>query len=331
MLLVLVVGTATNAYAQSEKLSYFAGPTMGTRYSVTIASRGDLNDIKKKVRVRLGAINKLMSTYDSQSEISRFNQYEGIDWFPVSKDTAEVVHFALEVSKATDGAFDPTIGPLVNLWGFGPNGRRLSPPSKEEIKLAQQRVGYHHLEVNVDPPALRKNISNLYVDLSGVAKGYAVDSISEVVRQAGWNDSLIVIGGEVRANGVKPDGSRWRIGIEEPHGNDKIIERTVLVENASVGTSGDWQNAFSHSGKRYSHIIDPKKGWPMEHSLAGVTVLADKSIQSDAWATAIMVMGEEIGMSWCEERGIAAIFFIRPEGKTISTRTSTHFAKRFVP
>ena len=177
-LVALVLG---NNVAIAQGLVTFSGATMGTRYAVTIAERADIKELQKKVDARLAEINGEMSTYDKESELSRFNQSTGLDWFTVSADTARVVKFALDVAKSTKGSFDPTVGPAVNLWGFGPDGRRKEPPSENEIAEVLARIGYQNLEVREEPPALRKKRADLYLDLSAVAKGYAVDEVAKLL------------------------------------------------------------------------------------------------------------------------------------------------------
>lgn len=320
-----------SSLTEADELVTFSGATMGTRYSVTIVARDDVSELQQKVDARLAEINGLMSTYDPKSELSRFNQFQGDDWFAVSVDTAYVVKFALEVAKSTEGAFDPTVGPAVNLWGFGPEGRRQQPPSEQEISAARQRIGYRAVEVREHPPALRKKRPDLYLDLSAVAKGFAVDEVAELLADAHSPSSLVVIGGEIRASGKKPDGSHWRIGIEEPDSNGEALERKVQIEDMAIGTSGDWQNSFSHGGARYSHVINPQTAQPVRHHVAGVTVLSDHAIETDAWATALMVMGDEQGIKWCERNQVAAIFFVRrPDGR-VTARASTYLAKRVIP
>ncbi len=327
-LIEVMLGLSVSA---AQELVSFSGPTMGTRYTITIAERDDVAELQKKVDTRLAVINRLMSTYDGESELSRFNRHQGTDWFSVSSDTAKVVQFALQMAVDSDGAFDPTVGPAVNLWGFGPEGRRVKPPSDAEVAAVLPRIGYHNIEARTDPPAVRKKRADIYLDLSAVAKGFAVDEISLLLAKVGCADSLVVIGGEIHARGKKPGGTYWRIGIEEPDGEGKPVQRKVQVENTAVGTSGDWQNAFTYEGVRYSHVIDPKTGKPVRHDLASVTVFSDKSIQTDAWATALLEMGDERGMAWCEQRGVAAMFFVRGENGTILARASTHVAKRMIP
>lgn len=310
-----------------QELVSFTGATMGTRYTVTIAKRDDIAELQKSVDALLVKINKQMSTYDSNSELSRFNRSTGTNWFTVSSETATVVAFALQVAQESGGAFDPTIGPVVNLWGFGPEGRRKEPPSEAAIAKALKRVGYKKLAVRMNPPALRKEISSIYVDLSAVAKGFAVDEISKFLKSANCPQSLVVIGGDIRANGVKPDGSPWRIGIESPDGAGKAVERKVPLRNMAVSTSGDWNNSFSHEGKRYSHVIDPRTGRPVPHTLASVTVFAGQSMQADCWDTMLLVLGEEQGLKWCGKHDVAAMFFSRHPDGTIGVRESQSVAK----
>jgi FAD:protein FMN transferase len=317
--------------AQCQSLILFSGATMGTRYTVKLAERGDTDNLRKQVDARLAEINRLMSTYDPESELSRFNKYNGTDWFPVSQETATVVQFALQVASETDGALDPTVGPLVNLWGFGPEGRRREPPSDDQIEKARKRVRWQNVEVRLDPTALQKACPDMYLDLSAVAKGYAVDEIIELLKKNDCADSLVAIGGDIRASGRKPDGSAWQIGVEQPDGALKPYDRTLKIEDTAVSTSGDWRNAFEYRGVRYSHVIDPSTGGPVRHKVASVTVLADTSMQADAWDTALLVVGDERGLAWCEKHKVAAIFFIRSDKGTITARPSSYVAQRIVP
>lgn len=316
--------------AWSQELVTFGGSTMGTRYSVTIPTRDDIAELQRKVAERLKAINAQMSTYDKESELSRFNQYQGDDWFAVSSETAYVVQFALEVAESTEGAFDPTVGPVVNLWGFGPEGRRKEPPAEKDIAAARLRIGYQNLEVREQPPALRKDRPAVYLDLSALAKGFAVDEISELLAKAGCHDSLVAIAGDIYARGTKPDGSPWQIGIESPDAPDKAPERKLRISDAAISTAGDWRNSFTYDGVRYSHVIDPRTGRPVGHQVASVTVVADRSIQADAWDTGLLVMGDERGLAWCERNKVAAIFFIRDPDGHVTARASTFLAKRVV-
>lgn len=316
--------------SSAAKLESFSGPTMGTRYSVSVVLTGsdaNISVLKKAVDDRLAAINRQMSTYDSDSELSRFNKYEGDDWFAVSSETAQVVAYALLVAKESAGAFDPTVGPAVNLWGFGPDGRRATSPSDEQIAAALSRIGYQHVAAQLDPPALRKKVPDVYLDLSAVAKGYAVDAVTELLIEQGIESSMVEIGGEVRVQGRKPGDVPWKIGIEQPDETGRSVREVLELADMSLATSGDYRNYFEDQGVRYSHTIDPTTGRPVQHLLATVSVVADTCMEADALATALLVMGEEKGYDWCEDHDVAALFLIRTKDDKIEERASLAFTR----
>lgn len=277
------------------------GQTMGTVYAITIdrvqLDEAQVKQLQGEIDAALAQLNRQMSTYDPESELSRFNAQRDTEPFPVSKETAFVVSKSLEIFRESDGYFDVTVGPLVNLWGFGPDGRRRSPPESEEIERRRSAVGSNHLAVQHDPPALVKSIPDLQVDLSAIAKGYGVDLVSSLLKSKGYGDHLVEIGGEVVGS-----GRVWRIGVERPAEslNRREIEEIVLLENRAMATSGGYRNFFDADGKRYSHTIDPKTGRPVEHSLASVTVVAKTCAEADAIATAVMAMGPTKGLAWLE-------------------------------
>jgi len=291
---------------------------MGTQYTVRVskpAGEVDLAAVKQQIDARLEAINRQMSTYLPNSEISRFNRYEGQDWFAVSAEVVRVVDSALDVSRSTQGAFDVTVGPLVNLWGFGPAGRPGVVPTEEAVAECRRRVGYRLLEVRPDPPALRKDRADVYVDLSAIAKGFAVDEVARLLERRGVRGYMVEIGGEVRTGGRKPDGGLWRIGIERPLAGEREIACVVELDGRSLATSGDYRNFFQQQGRRYSHAIDPRTGRPVEHGLVSVSVLADDCMTADAWATALMVLGPESARPMARQHGLDVLCMIRtPEG-----------------
>ncbi len=308
----------------------FSGPTMGTRFSISVVSSGlniEIRDLERTVEDLLADINRQMSTYDPLSELSRFNKYEGNDWFAVSPETAKVVKYALRVAQDTDGVFDPTVGPAVNLWGFGPDGRRRKPPSDVEIETALARIGYQHVEARLDPPALRKDIPSIYLDLSAVAKGYAVDAVTELLASKGIESSMVEIGGEVRTQGRKAGDVPWKIGIEQPDEAGRSVRKVLDLEDKALATSGDYRNYFEDQGVRYSHTIDPTTGRPVQHLLATVSVVTDTCMEADALATALLVMGEEKGYDWCEDHDVAALFLIRAKDDNIEERASPAFTR----
>lgn len=303
----------------------FSGPTMGTRYNVrcvTSSSTPDSEGLQNAIDQRLADINQMMSTYIADSELSRFNQYTGAGWFTVSAETAKVVAFALETAEATGGALDPTVGPVVNLWGFGPEGRRDKPPTEAEIEAARSRIGYAKLQVRTDPPALKKTQPDVYVDLSAVAKGYAVDAIGNLLVEHGFTSYMVEIGGEVVTAGTKPAGVPWQIGIEKPDSDGRSVRTILESKNEAIATSGDYRNFFERDGQRYSHTIDPATGRPVRHDLATVTVRADHCMRADSLATALLVLGPERGYDWAEQHGVAAMF-LRRSDDGVAERTTT--------
>lgn len=298
------------------------GRTMGTTWHAVLEFNGDdssAEDFEEQIEVRLAEINRLMSTYDPESELSRFNASQSTDWFEVSSETAVVISAALEIAEKSNGQFDPTVGPLVNLWGFGPNGRRRDPPSEEQIAAARANVGYQQVEARLDPPAIRKSNGEVYLDLSAIAKGYASDA---VVERLGTPDdgkpfvdaAMVEIGGEIRTYGTKSNGQPWRLGIERPDSEFQMVRQVVAIDNGdALATSGDYRNFFADHGHRYSHTIDPGTGRPVTHKLASVTVRTPTCMEADALATALTVMGPEKGLAWATENRIAAVLVERTD------------------
>ncbi len=296
---------------------------MGTGYSLVLARPDGVNSLwlQTQVDALLEDINDQMSTWQIDSELSRFNQAQHLDWVPVSAELAALVAESKQVSRATEGAFDVTVGPLVNLWGFGPT-RIDSVPPVAVIDVARQTVGHERLAVRQGAqPALRKSVLGMYIDLSAIAKGYGVDQIAALLDEQGVEDYLVEIGGEIASRGRSPRGDAWKIGIEQPDANLRAIHRTVVFGDAHMATSGDYRNYFERDGKRYSHTIDPNTGFPVEHQLASVTVFHQSTALADAWATALMVLGDEVGLKLAEQQGLAAYFLTRQDGAFVGLET----------
>ena len=306
-LIFLVFFTACSK-PDSKSVIKFQGSTMGTQYHIVIVPEKNQNDninestieLQKQVDALLLEINQQMSTYISDSEISKFNRYQQLDWFPVSKDLARVVSSAQAVSKITQGAFDITIAPLIDLWGFG-SKVQLATPTDEQIKNALQKSGYQRLEVRNESPALRKRNNALRIDLSAIAKGFAVDTIAEFLNQNQYNDYLVEIGGELRNRGFNPKGKPWKIGIQSPENEAMHIKHRLLTSNLAIATSGDYRNYFIKDGVRYSHTINPVTGKPVAHNLASISVLHESAMMADAYATALMVLGDEKGKAFAKK------------------------------
>lgn len=303
------------------------GSTMGTFYEVTIhalpAGR-TAEELQEAIEQRLEEVNREMSTYLPDSEISRFNQSTGDDWFPISPGFAEVVQASLEIARLTEGAFDPTVMPLVNLWKFGPEQQQAALPTDEEIAQAQERVGYTLLEFQAEPPALRKAKPELQLDLSGIAKGHGVDRVVRLLAEWQLEDCLVNIGGEIVARGTRPDGEPWRLAIEKPVEGRREIQSVVLLRDQSLATSGDYRNFYEVDGQRYSHTIDPQTGRPVQHSLHSVSVLAENCMLADAWATALLVAGPARAWEWAEQQGLEVLLIFSQDG-TLKTRQSADF------
>ena len=299
-----------------EEVSVVSGSTMGTYYRVSLASipaQVSLPDLKVDIDGLLTEINAQMSTYLPDSELSRFNKFAETDWFPVSLETALVVIEGLRIYELSGGVFDITVGPLVNLWGFGPGGGRDGVPAESEIEEAKRNVGSVHLEARPSPPALRKDVTGLYVDLSAIAKGFAVDRIADFLDSRGIRGFLVDIGGEFRAKGRKSDGSFWKVAIEKPVIGERAVQRILHLTDRAVATSGDYRNYFEIDGLRYSHEINPVSGKPVAHRLASVTVLDDTCMRADALATALMVLGPDGGYELALKEKIAALFIVKGE------------------
>ena len=337
--LVLIVfcsacsGSADPVNLPQEVVS-FTGPTMGTRYNVSYITTRDekqQKELQDLVDQRLEEINSQMSTYLTSSELSQFNLYQDTSWVPVSTELAQVVDFALDVARQTEGAFDPTVGPLVDCWGFGKVRRRPEPPEDSDIAQARARVGFQHLEARLNPPALRKSIPELAVDLSAIAKGFAVDEVSSLLVTEGFRHSMVEIGGEIRTRGWKPQNEPWKIGIERPENADRSIQTILHLNNGALASSGDYRNFFMHDGKRYSHTIDPQTGRPVTHQLATVSVLAKSCMQADALATALLVMGDQKGYDWCVREDVAALFLIRQEESGIRQKATPKYQESRQP
>lgn len=329
LLLCSFAGCAKGVAVEEEPVWTFSGPTMGTRYTVSVVGGTEENAerLKKLVEGSLVELNRQMSTYDPQSELSRFNASESDDWFSVSPETTSVTASALELAEATGGKFDPTIGPVANLWGFGPGKKRDKPPTDEEIAAAKESVGYALLEARLDPPALRKRKPSVYVELSAIAAGHGADVLAEILQAEGVENFMIDVGGELRAQGLKPGGKAWRIGIERadagrPGSSTRPLQQVIELRDKSLATSGDYRNFFEVDGQRYSHVIDPLTGRPVTHDLATVTVLAETSRDADALGTALLVLGPTEGYDWAVEHDVAALMVSRtPDDKLVERTT----------
>ena len=295
-----------------EKSITLRGETMGTRYLITAHGRVGLDEaaLRNMVEARLSEINAALSTWDPGSEISRFNRMPAGTEMTVSTDFRVVLKAALQLAEESGGAFDPTIGPLVNLWGFGPE-RGQTTPTEAEITAARARVDFR--QVRLEGSNLQKDRAEVVLDLSAIAKGYGVDEVAQVVADQGFRNYLVEIGGEVRAWGMRPDGKPWRVGIENPVPEEERTGRDVVAKVAltkgALATSGSYRR-FRQGGGH--HIIDPRTGRSTNPHLVSVTVHAPNAMLADGIATALMVMGTREGQRWLDaQSGVKALFIRR--------------------
>lgn len=310
--LLLLCACSAEAPTQLE----LVGNTMGTQFSVKLASgpgEYDAQELRLQIEERLTSVNDLMSTYEPDSVITQFNNSTTTEWYPVLDEFCLAVENSLKISKLTNGSFDITVGPLVNLWGFGPGNIVVEAPADDEITMLLDSVGFEYLRTDCAAPAIKKELARLELDMSAFGKGYAVDRIADYLEELGFEDYLVDIGGELRLRGRNAKGEKWAIGIEVPLPNQRRPYTVIRLSDTAVATSGDYRNYFEVEGRRYSHTIDTRTGKPVTHSLASVTVLDDKSYRADALATALLVLGPDAGMQLAIQEGMAALFLLRTE------------------
>lgn len=301
------------------------GQAMGTTYAITANCPDRVPTAA--VDALLERIDARMSTYDEASELMRFNEGPVGEWVPVSRELVEVVAAAKTVAEHTGGALDPTVAPLVALWGFGASAT-LEAPDDAAVSAARQLVDHHHVRYRRAPPALFKD-RELSMDLSAIAKGHAVDRVADTLGAAGCRAFLVEFGGEIRAGGPAPSGGPWRIGIDSPSGDGQLDE-PITLRDGGLATSGDYRQYTERDGRRDTHIIDPRTGYPVRHRLASVTVVAETARLADAYATALMVLGERDGQRFADDAGLAALFIVRTDAgfKTVRSEAMVDVMQR---
>jgi len=300
------------------RIAEFTGPTMGTTWSVKVV-QGDRRltpdesaRIDARIRDDLGRITLLMSTWDAESELSRFNRSATTDPFPVSPETAEVFQWSFEMARVTDGALDVTVAPLLAAWGFGTRPQAGGAPDEETIERLRRETGMHQLELDPDGQWVRKTRPGIQVDFSAIAPGYAADRLAGTLAGVfGLSDFLVDIGGELVARGRNDQGDPWQVAIERPVRQGRPIARIVPLEEAAIATSGDYRNYREVAGQRVTHIVDPRTGRPVQHTLASATVVDEACVRADALATALMVLGPEDAMALSHRLDLAAMLLVR--------------------
>lgn len=321
--------TATLLLAScSRQPQTLQGNIFGTFFQVTIAGSEsyDREEIETGILEVLNGVDMQMSTYKENSDLMQVNRAELNTAVQVPAELFDVLQLSKSISQASGGAFDNTVGGLVNLWGFGPEGRVTSAPPEELLQTRLARVGYQKVMLNEATQSVTRR-SDVFIDLSGIAKGFAVDQVSEYLLAKGITNFLVNIGGDLRASGMRSDDVMWRVGIEVPTDERQIAQHIMPISDLAILGSGDYRNYFEENGVRYSHTIDPTTGHPIAHKLAAVHVVSESAAVADAWATALLVLGEERGLSLANELGIDAILIYR-DGEEFATSMSYSFSEK---
>ncbi|TLX59440.1 FAD:protein FMN transferase [Stutzerimonas nosocomialis] len=326
--IAVALATALTGCLFQDRIESFAGPAQGSTYSVKyVKSRGvpDKVALQRETDAILEQIDRELSTYRSDSAIERFNEMAANSCQSMPASIFELLEVSRQLSAQSDGAFDPTLEPLLNLWGFGPRAKGEGVPSDEAIAEARALTGLDHFrrdgeQLCKDGPA--------QLEFNGIAAGYSVDRVSERLKSLGVTSYLVEITGELKAEGRKPDGSAWRIGVEEPRDDQRVAQRVIELDGYGISTSGDYRNYFERDGQRYSHTLDPRTGAPIAHTLAAVTVADRSTLLADGLSTLLMVLGPERGFDFAAENSIPSFFVIR-EGGGFVTKSTEAFDELF--
>ena len=305
-----------------------AGRTMGTTYHVTVVTRGPVSGLQEKIDQRLEEIERSLSTYREESEISRFNRFSRVgEEFRVSDDFLQVMRAGARVFALSGGAWDGTVRPLVDLWGFGPPGAAPGAPPADEIAARLGDVGFQKIEIR-ETGALVKRQASVTVDLSSIAPGYGVDQVADLTRREGFSRFIVEIGGEVYAAGSRRDGRAWRVGIGRPRADaaPDDVYRVAPLRDAAFSTSGDYRAFFVRDGVRYSHVLDPRTGRPVSNGVVSVSVRAPDCTLADGLSTAVMVMGAESGLALLERlEGVEGLVVVETKDGRLEDHASSGF------
>ena len=330
LLLAMLTGCHASTVVQS-----LDGESMGSTWSVRyVIDNPSPPDIRAAVETRLGLVDRQMSTWKPDSDLNRFNSAPAGTWLELPPELYEVIEAALKLAADTGGAYDPTVGPLVDLWGFGAAGARREPPDAASIAATRSRTGWQRVQVDSEQRRVLQ-AGGIHLDLSSIAPGFAVDLIAGYLESQRINDYLVEVGGELRSSGNKPDGSAWQVAIQRPLDNDSVDDsvtpaHVLPLRDTSLGSSGDYRHFFVDEGRRYAHRIDPRTGYPLDNAVASVTVSRPHCVDADPLATALSVLGADAGLSYANQHGIAALFILRtPAG--FEERMSTEFPRLLNP
>ncbi|MHC8367672.1 FAD:protein FMN transferase [Pseudomonas sp. ZT5P21] len=321
----LLLGTLSGC-GNGDSMETISGPTMGSTYSIKYLRHADLPaaaEVRVEVEKILAEVDRQMSTYRSDSDIERFNDLPANRCQKMPAPVLELVRVGEQLSEQSEGSYDLTVEPLLNLWGFGPQAREEKVPAAQALADVRQRVGYQHLRIQGD--LLCKDAA-VEVDFNSIAAGYAVDRIAEKLEAMGIRNYLAEATGELKAAGKKLDGSPWKIALEEPRDDQQVAQRIIHVDGYGVSTSGDYRNYFEQDGRRYSHTFDARTGAPVSHTLASVTVIDPSALMADGLSTLLLILGPERGWDYAETHNIGAFFVMRADTGFV-TRTSHAFER----
>lgn len=322
----MVVAGVLVGCGNGDSLESFGGPTMGSTYSIKYVRHAGLAEPEKvrgEVEGILAEVDRQVSTYRSDSEIERFNALPANSCQKMPEAVLELIRVGEQLSVQSEGSYDLTVEPLMNLWGFGPQGREEKIPGAATLAEVMQRIGHQHL--HIEGERLCKD-APVEVDFNSIAAGYAVDTIAARLDAMGVHDYLVEATGELKAKGKKTDGSPWRIALEEPRDDQQVAERIINVDGYGVSTSGDYRNYFLQEGRRYSHAFDARNGAPVLHNLASVTVIHPSALMADGLSTLLLILGPERAWDYAEKHDVGAFFVIRADTGFV-IRTSRTFER----
>lgn len=308
---------------QNQSAVVISGKTMGTYYRVSMVGldKSREPELRQQIEAQLKEDDHQLSTYKDDSVLSRFNQYKGTDPQPISSGMADAIITALRIGHKTDNEMDITVGPLVNLWGFGPTKEPVKMPNQQQIDAARSEIGLQHIKViqQVNGDFLQKDMPNMYIDLSTVGEGYATDHLARLVEGNGISDYLVSVGGAVVSRGRNPEGKPWQVAIQKPTDKEDAVEAIVDLQGMCISTSGSYRNYYELDGKRLSHIIDPATGRPITHKLVSATVIASTALEADGWDTGLMVLGTKKALALAEKEHLAVYLITKePNGFKVS-------------
>ncbi|WP_110876984.1 FAD:protein FMN transferase ApbE [Franconibacter helveticus] len=324
---LLLVGCDNTSSTQATPL-VLEGKTMGTFWRVSLAgidaARAD--DLRKKIQTQLDGDDRLLSTWKNDSALMRFNRSASTQPWPVEEAMSDIVTLSLRIGAKTDGAMDITVGPLVNLWGFGPARQPVKTPDEAQIAAAKAQTGLQHLSVinRAGRQFLQKDLPGLFVDLSTVGEGYAADHLARLMEQEGISRYLVSVGGALASRGTNPQGNPWRVAIQKPTDQENGVQAIVDINGHGISTSGSYRNYYELDGKRLSHVIDPATGRPITHKLVSVTVISPTALEADGWDTGLMVLGPEKAKAVALKEGLA-VYLVTKEAEGFSVWMSPPF------